>query len=242
MDDEFFIDKKRAQAIIEGLTKIDVQWEIQGVTAKSILSMDDEYLKMLEASNCQQINIGAESGSDRILKMVDKGITAQDIIDTNLKLKPYNIMPWYYFMIGFPSETKEEQDLTINLVMKLLKENPKAKISGIGCFTPYPGTELFEMAKGYGYTPPKKLLDWSTYAVDRINIPWLTGKMRRRVETIQFSSFFVDQKTRDVAGSWWIKFLAWLYRPIAKFRFSHHFYLFPVDALIGNVIKRKLAK
>lgn len=242
VDDEFFIHPNRARKIIEGLMNLDLQWEIQGARADSLLALKDEDLELLVKSGCKQINIGAESGSNRILQMVEKRITTQQIIDVNRRLGKYDIMPWFYFMIGFPTETLEEQKMTINLVMRLLKENPKAKISGIGCFTPYPGTALFDDALKQGYKPPAKLLDWSTYAVDRINIPWLSGADRRRVETIQFSSFFIDQKPEDVADDWWIKLAAKLYRPFAQFRFKHHFYRLPLDAYIGNIIKKKLAQ
>jgi anaerobic magnesium-protoporphyrin IX monomethyl ester cyclase len=242
VDDEFFINLGRAKKIIEGLIEIGIRWEIQGARADSLLAMDDDYLKLLEKSQCQQINIGAESGSDRILKMVEKSMTTEQIVAVNRKLKPYNLSPWFYFMIGFPSETREERKMTIDLAMQLLRENPKAKISGIGCFTPYPGTALFGDALKLGYRPPEKLLDWSTYAVDRINIPWITGKDRTKVEVIQFASFFIDQKPEGIVDSWWIKLAAKIYRPIAKYRFKHHFYKFPIDAYFGNLIKKRLAK
>jgi len=242
VDDEFFIDLGRAKKIIEGLARMDLSWTIQGVTARSVLQMDDDFLSLLEKSGCEQLNIGAESGSARILKMVNKGITPKDILAVNRKLKPYKIMPWFYFMIGFPGETKTDIDKTIKLVMRLLKENPKAKISGIGCFTPYPGTSLFKEAKKYGYRPPDNLLGWKTYAVDRINVPWIKGDLKRKIEALQFTSFFLDKKARDVADLPIVKIAAELYRPLAWFRFKHNFYKFPFDVLIGNKIKERLAK
>jgi radical SAM superfamily enzyme YgiQ (UPF0313 family) len=242
VDDEFFIDLKRARKIIEGLIELDMKWEVQGARADSILAMDDEYIRLLEKSKCRQINIGAESGSERILTMTEKKLTTSQILEVNRKLKSYDISPWFYFMMGFPSETEEEQRLTIKLVMRLLKENPNTKISGIGCFTPYPGTALFEDALKIGYRAPQKILDWSTYGVDQINIPWLKGRMRRRVEAVQFASFFVDNKPEGVAGDWWVKLGAKLYRPVARFRFRHDFYSFPIDIYLGNMIKKRLAK
>ncbi len=148
-------------------------------------------------------------------------------------------MQWYYFKVGFPTEPKKERSETINLVMRLLEENPRAKISGIGCYTPYPGTELFEEAKKYGYSPPENFIDWSTYAVDNINIPWVKGQVKGEIQAIQFASFFVDQKVRDVAGPWWMKALAFFYRPLARFRFKNRFYGLPFDVLLGNLIKKK---
>jgi anaerobic magnesium-protoporphyrin IX monomethyl ester cyclase len=242
VDDEFFIDLGRARKIIEGLIELDMKWEIQGARADSILAMDDKYLKLLEKSHCRQINIGAESGSERILDMTEKKLTTKQILEVNRKLKPYKISPWFYFMIGFPSETEKEQRLTIKLAMRLLRENPNAKISGIGCFTPYPGTALFEESLKLGYQAPKKLIEWSSYGVDQINIPWLRGRLRQKVEAIQFASFFVDSKPEGVAGDWWVKLGAKLYRPIARWRFRHDFYGFPIDVYLGNMIKKRLAK
>lgn len=242
VDDEFFIDLNRARRIIQGLMGMNLSWTIQGVTVRSVMAMDDKYLEMLEKSGCEQLNIGAESGSARILKEVNKGIAPKDILAVNKKLKPYKIIPWFYFMVGFPGETKSDLDKTIKLVLRLLRENPKAKVSGIGCFTPYPGTSLFEEAKKYGYQPPESLLGWKTYAVDQINLPWIKGELRRKIETIQFASFFLDKKARDVASSPVVQAAAELYRPIAWFRLEHNFYELPLDVFIGNKIKERLAK
>ncbi len=242
IDDEFFIDLDRAKKIIQGLKKMKISWTIQGVTVKSVMKMDDQYLKILEQSGCSQLNLGAESGSTRILKMVNKGITPQDIIKVNQKLKPFKIMPWYYFMIGFPGETEKEMDKTVSLVLRLFKENPRAKISGIGCFTPYPGTPLFEEAIKRGFEPPDHLLGWRTYAVDQINVPWLKGRLKTKVEAIQFGSFFIDEKARDVVRSELVRWIGKLYQPLVRFRLRHNFYYFPLDIWIGNQIKKRLAR
>jgi len=242
IDDEFFIDLGRARKIIEGLRKMNFSWSIQGVTARSILAMDDEYLRMLEEAGCEQLNIGAESGSPRILKMVNKGIGVEEILAVNRKLRPYKIMPWYYFMIGFPGETKKDAEKTLDLVLRLLEENPRAKISGIGCFTPYPGTPLFEEAKKRGFAPPEDLLGWRTFAVDQINIPWIKGEKKKMVEAVQFTSFFVDQKARDIASSPLVRAAANLYRPFARLRLRRRFWGLPLDIMLGNQIKKKLAR
>lgn len=242
IDDEFFIDLGRSRKIVEGLKKMDFSWSIQGVTARSILAMDDEYLRMLEESGCEQLNIGAESGSPRILKMVNKGILPEDILTVNRKLKPYNIIPWYYLMIGFPGETRKDIDKTIDLVLKLFKENPRAKISGIGCFTPYPGTPLFEEAKKLLFTPPDNLLGWKNFSVDQINIPWVKGERKKLIEAVQFTSFFVDRKARDIVSSPFVRFVANIYRPIVRFRLENRFWGLPLDIFIGNKIKKKLAR
>ncbi|NIM47626.1 MAG: radical SAM protein [Candidatus Aenigmarchaeota archaeon] len=239
IDDEFFVDLGRARKIIERLKELNIIWTVQGTRIRSALGMDDDYIKMLEDSGCRQLNFGVETGSEKILKKIHKGITIPDVLRVNKKFSRYNIVPWYYFMIGFPYETEKEVKKTIDLTLRLLSENPKAKISSIACFTPYPGTQLFEESKKYGYTPPGKLSDWSLYATDNINVPWLSGKKKREVEVIQFISLFMDQKAKDVVDSKFINFLANLYRPVALFRLRHQFYSFPLDVYIGKLVKER---
>lgn len=242
IDDEFFIDLDRAKKIIEGINKMGLKWTIQGVTAKSILRMDEAFLRFLEEAGCEQLNVGAESGSDRILKMVNKGITTKTILEVNKKLVPFNIMPWFYFMIGFPYETKADAEKTVNLILRLLSENPKTKVSGVGCFTPYPGTSLFEDALKLGFKPPQSLSEWKTFSVDQINVPWIKGEKKRMVEAVQFTSFFIDDKARDVTFNPFIRAAAMLYRPLARYRLQNKYWGIPIDIILGNEIKRHLAK
>lgn len=240
IDDEFFIDLLRAKEIIQGLKKLGITWDVQGATIASALRMDYNYLGMLEEAGCTQLNFGVESGSERILKRINKAISVSDVLRVNRKFAKFNIIPWYYFVIGFPYETEEDRRKTIALALRLLKENPKAKISPIACFTPYPGTQLFEESKKYGFKPPEKLIDWASYATEYINVPWLSGPLKRKIQSIQFASYFIDQKARDVVASPLIKFLADLYRPIAKFRLKNNFYLFPLEAIIGFWLKDRI--
>lgn len=242
IDDEMFIDLKRAKKIINGLNKMNLKWTVQGVTARTVLNMDNEMIKLMEESGCKQINIGAESGSDRMLLMLKKGIVIEEILAVNNKLKSTNIAPWFYFVVGFPSETVEELKMTVNLIGKLLKENPKARISGIGCYTPYPGTPLFEESKKYGYIPPGKLEDWSTYAVDNINVPWLDKKRKAMIEGLQFVSFFVDNKPNDIAAPFYVRVVGRLYRSIAFKRMTALNFKFPIEIKIGNILKKRIIK
>ncbi len=241
IDDEMFVDLKRAKVIVEGLTKMKVKWTVQGITVKSVLRMDDAYLKMLSDAGCKQLNLGGESGCVRIHEMTKKGITPEKILEVNKKLKGSGVSPWYYFIGGFPTETEEELKMTVDLIVRILKENKQAKISGIGCYTPYPGTEMFKQSVELGYQPPKELMGWSTYAVDNINTPWVTGRRKKLIEGLQFASFFIDDKPSDVNAPWYVQAAAFLYRPIAKFRLKHMYFGFPLEIIIGNKIKKRIA-
>ena len=64
-------------------------------------------------------------------------------------------------MAGFPTETKEDREKTIRLINRLRLENPAAVIWKINKYTPYPGTELFDLAVQRGFKPPERFEGWS---------------------------------------------------------------------------------
>jgi anaerobic magnesium-protoporphyrin IX monomethyl ester cyclase len=64
-------------------------------------------------------------------------------------------------MAGFPTETREDVEMTIALIHRLKEENPQAMIWKMNRYTPYPGTALFDLAVQNGFKPPEKFEDWS---------------------------------------------------------------------------------
>ena len=78
--------------------KYNVRYGIQGVCLSSVLKMDEEYLRIVEKSGCKKIMLGVESGSERVLKMVQKDVTIPQVIEVNKKLAKTNIRPSYYMI------------------------------------------------------------------------------------------------------------------------------------------------
>jgi radical SAM superfamily enzyme YgiQ (UPF0313 family) len=162
VDDDFFVDLKRVEEILDLKLKekIFVNWRAQ-CRIDYVLKMSDEFLAKLKKCGLDVLYVGAESGSDRILKLMDKNINVDMIKKVNLRLKKFGIIPEFSFMAGFPSETEEDFEKTNNLIKQLKVENPKSSIWKINTCSPYPGTKLFEIAVEEGFVPPKSLKEWS---------------------------------------------------------------------------------
>ena len=240
IDDEFFVDLERAKTIIEFMKRMNFTWSVQGTTVHNALRMDDEFLELLSRSGCKQLNIGVESGSKLLLAELDKKVDPADVLTLTEKLGDYGIIPWYYFVVGFPSETEEDFRLTLSLITKILTVNREAKVSGIGCYTPYPCTALLVDSIAKGYVPPSKLEDYATFGVDEINTPWVLGDRPayRRIRGAQFTSFFIDNKVRDLKPHWLIRLLSKLYKPFAIFRFNNQMFGWPLDIELGHRLKK----
>jgi anaerobic magnesium-protoporphyrin IX monomethyl ester cyclase len=109
--------------------------------------VDDELLRMMKKSGCKQINFGIESGSERLRKeIIHKGNFTNNEIEAVFALCRKNkIEIACYFMLGHPTETKEELFETKKMIL-----NSGIDILGLSLPLPFPGSKLWEIAKREG--------------------------------------------------------------------------------------------
>lgn len=112
------------------------------IQSRADLLLNDEQVADLAAAGCENVWMGAESGSQKILDAMDKGTTIQQIEEATRLLKSHNIRPAYFLQFGYPGETVED----INMTLQLLKRNVPGDI-GISVSYPLPGTKFYETVK-----------------------------------------------------------------------------------------------
>ena len=163
-DDHFFIDMKRAYAILEGIVRANLNVTISKlqIRADTICRMSKDFLDLLVRAGVKRLTVGIESGSQRVLDLIHKDVTVDEVIEANRKLAPYPIVPLYLFMMGMPTETPDEFRESLHLAERLVTENPRAGKT-FNIYTPYPGTELYGMALKHGLKEPDRLEDWARF-------------------------------------------------------------------------------
>lgn len=142
LDDLFMADKKRFEGIYERWMQyeLDKRLVIGGFVRSNLITK--ETVKMLKDMGWHKLRFGAESGSDRVLKLLNKSTTVEDnqrCIDIGLEagLRVSFSMMWHV-----PGETIEDRRLTGEFLKKNLC-NPKVSIEGNYHFRPYPGTKFY---------------------------------------------------------------------------------------------------
>lgn len=102
-------------------------------------SLDEELLRMMrEIGFDRNIAVGIESGSERILKKMKKGLTLKRVKEKISLMNRMGFYPTGYFILGFPGETKGDIKATIRLSLEL-----KLAGAGFSPFMPLPGTEIY---------------------------------------------------------------------------------------------------
>jgi len=139
VDDLFTFDRKRVFEFCSSILeeKIDIYFKI----SSRVDTIDREMLAILKKAGCYRIHYGVESGSQRILNRLKKGITIEQIENAFRLTREAGIDTFAYFMLGCPGETRQDIMDTVNFALKL---NPSYAHFSIA--TPYPDTELYRMA------------------------------------------------------------------------------------------------
>lgn len=104
--------------------------------------MSKSTLELMRKANCREIWVGVESGSPSILKEMRKRITVEMVENVFRWAKQYGILRRAYFMVGLPTETRQDFDMTLRLAERL-----DADRVGMTIPCPYPGTQLYDSTK-----------------------------------------------------------------------------------------------
>jgi anaerobic magnesium-protoporphyrin IX monomethyl ester cyclase len=196
-DNNFFVSEKRSVEFAKLIAPEKMNW--WGMAR--IDTMDkfkDASLAQMRAAGCKIIFFGAESGNDRILKQLDKGGTqsGEQIMHFAERLKQFDIIPEYSFVLGTPAPTPEEVmaqiDFDIQFIRKIKRINPRTEIV-LYTYSPVPteGSELYEQVLASGFSFPKKLEDWMNPEWEKFDLrknpltPWLTPEMIDKIRNFE---------------------------------------------------------
>jgi radical SAM superfamily enzyme YgiQ (UPF0313 family) len=221
-DDLFTLNMKRTETICDEIKRrgLDISW----ACSSRVDTVSRSLLRKMKRAGCILIYYGVESGSQRVLNLMKKHIKIEQIVRAIKWTKEAGIETLASFIIGFPGETRKDIEETIAFAKSLDVDYAQFSFA-----TPYPGTELYRMAKEKGLLLTE---DWSQYtagkpiiAVDSSTKDDLTKLLRKA-----YQKFYLSPKL--------------LLRHLSKCRFS---FLFKVvqwgflNLLRQNTLRTKIA-
>ncbi|MFH1423763.1 MAG: radical SAM protein [Candidatus Nealsonbacteria bacterium] len=118
-------------------SRLNMVW---GCQTRADIAQNLDILRMMKEAGCVQVDIGCESGSDRILKNLKKGITSLMILKSFENLKKVKMETFATFILGNPGETMEDVKKT-----EVVAGRAPGGVSFL-ILVPYPGSPLFQMA------------------------------------------------------------------------------------------------
>ena len=139
-DDLFTLNRKRVLEFCS-LKEKELPGKMWGALSR-VDTIDKEMLLRMKHAGCTHLSIGVESGSQKILNLLGKGITIEQIENVLQWVKDIGIKAELFLIIGVPGETQDDIEMTKRIIAKSVPN-----FVYVSYLTPIPGTEIYELTK-----------------------------------------------------------------------------------------------
>lgn len=163
-DDNITVDREAGYNFAEGVLSLDTEFKWRVGNGLRVETLDVELMKMFERSGCYYAYVGVESGSQRVLDLMNRNSNLERLteilydIAANVAIRMFG-----YFILGFPGETIEDAKMSIGLARRL----PLDRASFFN-FIPLPGTPIWHKLEKegrlIGYDIEKNSVEGETYS------------------------------------------------------------------------------
>ncbi len=178
-DDTFTLNKELVRRLCAYFREKKLSWNCNA----RVNTVDFEILKMMKDSGCKKISFGVESGSPRILKLIKKGITLEQVRAAFAASKKAGIRytEGTFILGSHPSETEDDVKQTISLIFELMPD-----FAALSIICPFPGTEVYRLMEEKNLLDEN--LDWSKFTFINNTPPF------RRLENLTAEQLVAAQR------------------------------------------------
>jgi radical SAM superfamily enzyme YgiQ (UPF0313 family) len=232
LDDDLFASLKRIQALAEAFRDADIPFAWKGTArADELCRLPEEFFPRLRAAGCVRINVGAESGSQKILDRIKKEYKVDEIVTAARRAGKAGISVSHSFITGFPGETEQDFQSTLDVIKTIRRTSARHEAS-VYFYSPYPGTEMVHELETRGLRLPDKLEDWENFNIEGA---WLPRDNRRLVKRIRNLNFYLRHGYSASSGSAARRLL----RGISRWRCEHDWYGFGIERFVAEGLRGK---
>jgi radical SAM superfamily enzyme YgiQ (UPF0313 family) len=229
-DNNFFLNESHAIEQAERLIPLGLRWWAEG-RIDTFLRYSDATLRAIRRSGATMIFFGAESGSDKVLAEMNKRITTAQTLELAARIREFDIVPEFSFVVGSPASPEEDTRDTIRFIRRLKRLNPACEII-VQHYIPTPHPDgMYGNIEGkieFPSTPEEWASErWLNFTIRQDPcLPWLPRKVKRRIDNFEL-----------VINSRWptmqdIHLPAWgrgMLKTLSAWRYATGFYDFPVE-------------
>jgi len=156
--DTLTLNKPFLHALCDAMIDSGISKRVVWTCESRVDTIDADLLKKMKEAGCWQISYGVETGTQRLLDLIHKGITLERIQQTFALTKQVGITIRAFYMLGLPTETREESLRTISFAKRL-----DAEWSQFTLCTPFPGTEMWDLSIRDGGLRSRQWSDFKTH-------------------------------------------------------------------------------
>ncbi|MFH2058568.1 MAG: radical SAM protein [Pseudomonadota bacterium] len=190
-DDNLLVDYSRLVRIFEGLRKKGVSFEwFAFCRADLMLRLDSDKVAFLKDHGLRSVSFGAESGSNKVLKKLRKGVTVEQLKQATEFLLKEGVNTDYSLMGGLPGETDEDFQATLDLMTWALKKNPDISLRMFR-FVPFPKMSILDdIHLDHARQIPQKIAEWEKTTYQETVFPWVPKSVNCVLKILVLGAFF----------------------------------------------------
>lgn len=168
LDDAFTLDQDRAISICDEIIKRGLNKEMVWCTPNGIRvnCVSKKLLEKMKEAGCYKVSFGVESGNQKILDVVKKGITLEQVRNAFKLAKEVGLETWAFFIFGLPGETKETIRNTIEFAKEIDPDVAKFHL-----LLPLPHTEIFDLYNKEGWITDYDFTHYEMHTKPVISLP-----------------------------------------------------------------------
>jgi len=222
-DETFFTKAARVEALADRIVHagMKITWAAT-MRADQGVRLPPPVWERCKQSGLRRLLVGVESGSNEVLKRIRKDIKIEQVYETAEKMRKYGIAGHFPFIVGFPDESDESVQASLDCAKRLRAMSPDF-LTPFYYFKPYPGSALVIEAVERGYRLPQTLTEWARFDyVAGDPGPWVSAE---KFELIERFKFFHELAWKKVSRG------RLLLQRIARYRCDRNNYRWPVEML-----------
>jgi hypothetical protein len=188
-DNNFILTEEHVRELAERIEPLGLRWWCEA-RVDALLRLSPHTWRLLRRAGLAMVFCGAESGSDEVLRRMNKRITTAQVLEVAARTREHGIIPEFSFVFGDPDEPEREIENTLAFVRRLKAVNPAMELISY-FYTPTP-----QRRGTYGDVDPlagtpatleewtePQWVAWMTH-VDP-HVPWLDRRLKARVEDFE---------------------------------------------------------
>jgi anaerobic magnesium-protoporphyrin IX monomethyl ester cyclase len=183
-DDAFTVEPERTEELCRLILERNLKIKWNCGTRVDMLTK--ELLIKLREAGCVSVWSGVESGSQKVLDAMHKGITTEQTERVYGWIRELGLKPVPNVILGFPGETKESAWKTIKFVEKISPD----EVGFYNIATPFPGTPLYDQVKKNGWLRVTNFDKYDT-VTPIFETPWLSMKELKEIREQAFHHFYL---------------------------------------------------
>jgi radical SAM superfamily enzyme YgiQ (UPF0313 family) len=244
LDTDFCADQRRVDAICDGVLRrgLELRFEVLG-RHWNLRRLTDEQIVRMRRAGCTEIEVGVESGSQRIVDMIDKQLDVTEVVGTFRRFVERGIRIKANVMFGVATETRADLRATMRILrdLKALGDGIRVQLFR---YMPLPDAPMNEQVwslrqRGHDGHTPRTLAELLAVPTneDAVDMFWLTPEQERAVKRAHFfyaPLAFYSKALEPAASRRVWKHVLQLFRVLARWRARHCWFDFPIEMKLNE--------